>query len=143
MAGLLPYCVIGVLAIVFRVHDFDESGECLIGVERQTSILVIVYDLVINVPSRCWFARGRLIVKVYLTIQFLLPILGLYSFQHEPNTRLRKVALRTFSIPEEVLEMLTVVGTILTLMSSVANITAIFVLRGLEPAFVEAPLPRP
>ena len=51
MAGLLPYCVIGVLAIIFRVHDFDEEGKCLIGVERQTSILVIVYDLVINVRS--------------------------------------------------------------------------------------------
>ena len=49
VAGLLPYCVIGVLAIVFRVHDFDENGRCLIGVERQTSILVIVYDLLINV----------------------------------------------------------------------------------------------
>jgi len=109
MVGLLPYCVIGVLAIIFRVSDFDQNGKCLIGVERQTSILVIVYDLVIN---------------IYLTIQFLLPILGLYSFQHEPTTRLRKVALRTL------------VGTILTLMSSVANITAIFILKGLEPAFI-------
>jgi hypothetical protein len=49
MMGLLPYCVIGVLAIIYRVNDFDENGKCLIGVERQTSILVIVYDLVINV----------------------------------------------------------------------------------------------
>ena len=49
LAGLLPYCVIGVLAIVFRVNDLDDSGRCLIGVERQTSILVIVYDLLINV----------------------------------------------------------------------------------------------
>ena len=49
MAGLLPYCVIGVLAVVFRVSDIGDSGRCLIGVERQTSILVIVYDLVINV----------------------------------------------------------------------------------------------
>jgi hypothetical protein len=51
MVGLLPYCVIGILAIVFRVHDLDDSGRCLIGVERQTSILVIVYDLVINVRA--------------------------------------------------------------------------------------------
>jgi len=109
MFGLLPYCVIGLLAIIFRVDDLDESGKCLIGVERQTSILVIVYDLVIN---------------VYLTISFLLPILGLYSFRNDPDTRLRKVAQRTF------------VGTVLTLMSSVANITAIFVLEGLEPAFI-------
>ncbi len=93
MAGLLPYCVIGVLAIVFRVNDLEDSGRCLIGVERQTSILVIVYDLLINVSRswHCWY-------KVYLTIQFLLPILGLYSFQHEPSTPLRKVAIRTFSM---------------------------------------------
>lgn len=49
MAGLLPYCVVGVLAVVFRVSDLGDSGRCLIGVERQTSILVIVYDLFINV----------------------------------------------------------------------------------------------
>jgi len=74
-----------------------------------------------------------------MTIQFLLPILGLYSFQHEPNTRLKKVALRTFSKPLLLFmtgKTLIVVGTILTLMSSVANITAIFVLKGFEPAFV-------
>ena len=53
MAGLLPYCVIGVLAVVFRVSDIGDSGRCLIGVERQTSILVIVYDLFINV-LRTW-----------------------------------------------------------------------------------------
>jgi len=47
--GLLPYCVIGVLAIIFRVNDIDPNGRCLIGVERQTSISVIAYDLVINV----------------------------------------------------------------------------------------------
>jgi hypothetical protein len=47
--GLLPYCAIAVLAIVFRVSVLDNTGRCLIGVERQTSILVIAYDLVINV----------------------------------------------------------------------------------------------
>lgn len=49
MVGLIPYCAIGVLAIVFRVDSLDSNGRCLIGIERQTSILVIVYDLLINV----------------------------------------------------------------------------------------------
>ena len=51
MCGLLPYWAVGVLAIIFRVNELDESGRCLIGVERQTSILVIVYDLFINVRT--------------------------------------------------------------------------------------------
>jgi hypothetical protein len=49
LVGLIPYGVIGVLAIIFRVSDLDNEGRCLIGVQRQTSILVIVYDLIINV----------------------------------------------------------------------------------------------
>ena len=40
------------------------------------------------------------------------------------------------------IEKLIVVGTVATLMSSIANITAIFVLRGLEPAFVFSPFHR-
>jgi hypothetical protein len=36
--------------------------------------------------------------KVYLTVQFLMPIVGLYSFKHAPNTRLRSVAQRTLGL---------------------------------------------
>ena len=62
LCGLLPYCVIGILAIIFRVNDIDPNGRCLIGVERQTSILVIVYDLVINVnPLKVSFIDNRYI----------------------------------------------------------------------------------
>ena len=49
LVGLLPYCVIGLLAIHFRNYEISQSGRCSIGVQRQTSILVIVYDLCINV----------------------------------------------------------------------------------------------
>lgn len=49
MAGLIPYCVIGLLALYFRVYKIQENGRCVIGIERQTSIMVIVYDLLINV----------------------------------------------------------------------------------------------
>ena len=74
--------VIVVLAIIFRVNDINEAGRCFIGLKRESSFLLLIYDLVIN---------------LYLTIQFLLPILGLYSFQHS-ETRLRKVAMRTLSM---------------------------------------------
>ena len=49
LVGLIPYGVIALLASVFRVDDLDENGRCLIGVERQTALLVIVYDMSINV----------------------------------------------------------------------------------------------
>jgi hypothetical protein len=52
LAGLLPYCVIGFLAVFFRIARIDETGRCLIGIERQTSMLVIIYDLCINVFPR-------------------------------------------------------------------------------------------
>jgi hypothetical protein len=64
-----------------------------------------------------------------------MPIVGLYSFKHAPNTRLRAVAQRTLSLCLAV-DWLTVVGTLATLSSSIANVSAVFALRGLEPAFV-------
>jgi hypothetical protein len=56
MTALIPYCAICVLAIIFRVDSIASDGRCLIGVERQTSILVIAYDLIVNVrplSNRC------------------------------------------------------------------------------------------
>jgi len=49
MLGLAPYAAIGILAIIFRVDEIQDDRRCRIGVGRQTAILVIVYDLVINV----------------------------------------------------------------------------------------------
>ena len=50
--GLLPYCVIVILAIVFRVNEIEEpEGKCYIGLKRQSSFLLLVYDLVINVHT--------------------------------------------------------------------------------------------
>ena len=49
MCGLLPYVVIGLLAVIFRVDNIQSDGKCMIGIQRQTSMLVLVYDLVINV----------------------------------------------------------------------------------------------
>ena len=50
LGGLLPYCVIVVLAIIFRVNQLNETGRCYIGLQRKSSFLLLIYDLVINVP---------------------------------------------------------------------------------------------
>ena len=49
MIGLMPYCVIIVIAIIFRVNDIRDDGRCFIGLKRESSLLLIIYDLVINV----------------------------------------------------------------------------------------------
>jgi hypothetical protein len=64
------------------------------------------------------------LIQIYLTAQFLFPMLGLYSYRIAQNPRLRQVARRTL------------VGTVATLTSSIANISAVFALKGREPAFI-------
>lgn len=49
MLGLIPYCVIVILAIIFRVNELDDTGKCFIGLKRESSFLLLIYDLVINV----------------------------------------------------------------------------------------------
>jgi hypothetical protein len=53
LGGLVPYCVIVVLAIVFRINQLNETGRCYIGLKRESSFLLLIYDLVINVFSVC------------------------------------------------------------------------------------------
>ena len=55
MLGLVPYCVIVVLAIVYRVNELNEAGQCYIGLARQSSFPLLIYDLIVNVTP---FKRG-------------------------------------------------------------------------------------
>src|SRR5271170_5509243 len=75
------------------------------------------------------------LIQVYLTGQFLFPMLGLYSYRVVQNPRLRAVAKRTFSMCPFV-RANGIVGTVATLCSSIANISAVFALKGHEAAFV-------
>src|SRR5271170_7877701 len=75
------------------------------------------------------------LIQVYLTGQFLFPMLGLYSYRVVQNPRLRAVAKRTFSMCPFI-QANGIVGTLATLCSSIANISAVFALRGHEAAFV-------
>jgi hypothetical protein len=49
MLGLVPYCVIVVLAIIYRVNELNEAGQCYIGLARQSSFPLLIYDLIVNV----------------------------------------------------------------------------------------------
>ncbi|KAI1340119.1 hypothetical protein F5Y15DRAFT_64912 [Xylariaceae sp. FL0016] len=110
--GMLSiYVVVSILNFVFRITRLEE-GQCIIGMKKVAMIPLISYDLLVN---------------VYLTILFLIPLQNLYSFrrqQHSPaNPRLRTVALRTF------------IGALCTTTSSVTNLTVLMVLNG-EPGWV-------
>jgi hypothetical protein len=47
--GLIPYCVIVILAIVFRYNALDDDGFCYVGLRRESSFPLLIYDLIINV----------------------------------------------------------------------------------------------
>jgi hypothetical protein len=49
MLGLVPYCVIVVLAVVYRVNELNEAGQCYIGLARGSSFPLLIYDLIVNV----------------------------------------------------------------------------------------------
>ncbi|KAK4156674.1 hypothetical protein C8A00DRAFT_12430 [Chaetomidium leptoderma] len=105
------YCVVVVPNFVLRFARV-ENGECIIGMQRPAMIPLIVFDLLVN---------------VYLTIIFLRPVSGLYSYKHFKRTpgsqRLRTMAMRTF------------IGCICTLISSIVNLSVLVGLNG-EPGWV-------
>lgn len=60
----------------------------------------------------------EVLVNVYLTALFLGPLRELYSVQNRPQSKMRKVAIRTF------------VGVCVTLTTSVANLSVLTALDG-------------
>ncbi|PMD35240.1 hypothetical protein L207DRAFT_516175 [Hyaloscypha variabilis F] len=104
---LIPYCVVIVLNFYFRFAIFD-NGACRIGMKRVAMIPLIGFDILVN---------------VYLTSLFLIPLRALYSYKNDRNSQARTVALRTF------------IGSCATLTSSVVNLTFVMVLNG-EPGWI-------
>jgi hypothetical protein len=49
MLGLVPYCAIVILAIIFRYNALDTQGYCYVGLRRESSFPLLIYDLIINV----------------------------------------------------------------------------------------------
>ncbi|KAF2813843.1 uncharacterized protein BDZ99DRAFT_567569 [Mytilinidion resinicola] len=105
---IVPYVVVIVMNFVYRFSYINKDGVCIIGMKRISMIPLITLDVILN---------------VYLTMLFLLPLRKLYSYQHNVNPALRKMAMRTF------------IGSCATLISSVVNLTVLMVLEG-EPGWV-------
>jgi len=105
------YVVVSVLNFIFRITR-QKEGECVIGMQRVAMIPLITFDLLVN---------------VYLTVLFLLPLRTLYGFRHiqrnPANERLRTVAFRTF------------IGSVATTLSSITNLSVLMALDG-EPGWV-------
>ncbi|CZR52225.1 uncharacterized protein PAC_02102 [Phialocephala subalpina] len=115
---LIPYCV--VIALNFYLLDAKlmemkdgtpgtnadqnllnsrfavwKDGSCRIGMKRVAMIPLIGFDILVN---------------VYLTSLFLIPLRSLYSYKNNRNSQARTVALRTF------------IGSCCTLVSSVVHV---------------------
>ncbi|KAF2641455.1 hypothetical protein P280DRAFT_450715 [Massarina eburnea CBS 473.64] len=105
---LLPYIIVVILNFIFRIAYINEDGVCIIGMEKIAMLPLISFDVVVN---------------VYLTALFVVPLRRLYSYQHDTSHSLRRIAYRSF------------IGSCATLTSSVVNLTVLMVLLG-EPSWV-------
>lgn len=112
MGMLALYSIVIILNFVFRIAHLDTNGMCVIGMERPALLPLIIFDLIVN---------------VYLTTLFLIPLSSLHSFRNvqlsQPSLELRKIALRTF------------IGSLCTLTSSIVNLSVLTALNG-EPGWV-------
>ncbi|KAL0260791.1 hypothetical protein SLS55_004482 [Diplodia seriata] len=105
---IIPYVGIVILNFVWKIAYINERGTCIIGMDKKAMMPLIIFDVVIN---------------VYLTALFIIPLRQLYSYQHNTNKALRIMALRTF------------IGSCATLTSSVVNLTVLMILKG-EPGWI-------
>ncbi|KAF2738283.1 hypothetical protein EJ04DRAFT_560870 [Polyplosphaeria fusca] len=105
---IVPYLIVIVLNFIFRIAYISDKGVCIIGMKKISMYPLIIFDVIVN---------------VYLTLLFILPLRKLYSYQHNMNAALRTMAFRSF------------IGSCATLTSSVVNLTILMVLKG-EPAWI-------
>ncbi|KAI9060315.1 hypothetical protein FKP32DRAFT_1578519, partial [Trametes sanguinea] len=76
MGVVLMYVGVGIYMIIGRVSYFREDGSCVIGLTRSSSLVLLTYDLFVN---------------IFLTSLFVWPL-----FHRKFNTsRIRRVAIRT------------------------------------------------
>lgn len=101
--ALGPYVILCWLNVAWRIHYIDENGSCIIGMERQVLWPLVAFEVFVN---------------VWLTALFLGPLCELYSFKNKAQSKMRKVAMRTF------------VGVCVTLTTSVANLSVLTTLNG-------------
>ncbi|KAF2837232.1 hypothetical protein M501DRAFT_922639, partial [Patellaria atrata CBS 101060] len=105
---LVPCVILMILNFIYRVAYLNEEGLCIIGMRKLALFPLIVFDVFVN---------------VYLTALFILPIRRLYSFAHNTNPALRRMATRTF------------IGSCITLTITIVNLSSLGALGG-EPAWI-------
>ncbi|KAF3070506.1 hypothetical protein GL218_00175 [Daldinia childiae] len=109
---LTIFAVICILTFVYRTAQMNK-GRCIIGIEKQALIPLIVLEIVAN---------------VYIMALFLNPLWNVYSLKGASNAPanppgLRPAAIRTF------------VGALFTTTSSIVNLIVLMVLNG-EPGWI-------
>ncbi|KAF4624591.1 hypothetical protein G7Y89_g13579 [Cudoniella acicularis] len=101
-------CIIVAFNFVYRIAYINNSGTCIIGLELKVLMPLIIFDAAIN---------------LYLTMLFIIPLRGLYSYKNNPDSKIRTIAFRSF------------IGSCGTLTSSIVNLTVLMVLHG-EAAWI-------
>ncbi|KAJ4334342.1 hypothetical protein N0V95_009191 [Ascochyta clinopodiicola] len=105
---ILPYTVFVIMNFVWRITYINEKGMCIIGMQKIAMMPLIIFEVVVN---------------VYLTLLFILPLRQLYSYKNNVNPKLNRMAFRSL------------IGSLATLTTSVANLTVLMALRG-EPGWI-------
>ncbi|KAG0205332.1 hypothetical protein BGX28_003040 [Mortierella sp. GBA30] len=105
-----PYAVIFVLAIVYRVAQLNDKGQCQIGLYRPAAVPFIVYDILIS---------------SWLTALFVHALMSSTSMLQGPTkSKLRSVARRTLQ------------GSLLALVLSCVNISTLVYFEGHERGLI-------
>ncbi|RYN84462.1 hypothetical protein AA0117_g1213 [Alternaria alternata] len=105
---LLPYTVFVIMNFIFRITYINDSGVCIIGMQKIAMLPLITFEVIVN---------------VYLTALFIIPVRNLYSYKHNANPTLHRMAKRSL------------IGSLATLTTSVINLTILMVLKG-EPGWI-------
>ncbi|KAI1657423.1 hypothetical protein F4813DRAFT_396332 [Daldinia decipiens] len=109
---LTIFAVICILTFVYRAAQMNK-GRCIIGIEKQALIPLIVLEIVAN---------------VYIMALILNPLWNIYSLKGASNAPVNSPGLRPAAIR-------TFIGALFTTTSSIVNLIVLMVLNG-EPGWI-------
>jgi hypothetical protein len=96
------------LTLYRRITYINDKGVCIIGMQKIAMLPLIIFEVIVN---------------VYLTLLFIIPLRGMHSYQTNANPILKRMAFRSF------------IGSCATLTTSVINLTILMILKG-EPGWI-------
>ncbi|KAH5072928.1 hypothetical protein HBH95_161340 [Parastagonospora nodorum] len=105
---ILPYTIFVIMNFIWRITYINDEGVCIIGMQKIAMMPLIIFEVIVN---------------VYLTLLFIIPLRGLHSYQTNANPVLKRMAFRSF------------IGSCATLTTSVINLTILMVMKG-EPGWI-------